>query len=137
MAGTKRRRVRRKKTDTEAERTNAELDQQAKDAADRDRAHETITSKQVECDDSVPAGTLIRVTYGTEKFSPIQFHVFEVGGCFIDVRVTEHETALDAWRRGYAILKQMVAEEFKGKLSAYAKRVTAADNYVRAHAAKS
>jgi hypothetical protein len=82
----------------------------------------------------VEPGTVIRVTNGAEKYSPIQFHTFDVGGNFIDITVREGETIDEAWRRGFAVLEYMIAQEFQAKLSAYADRILAADSHVRERA---
>ena len=145
MMATRRRvkRTRTARTAADEILADAGMDEQCADSIARDDARDA--KKKLPALGSLPslpdvpsyAGTTIRVTYGAEKFSPIQFHTFDVGGGFIDVQIRPGETPLDAWRRGYDILRQMTAAEFKAKLPDYAKRVTEADAFVRRHASKS
>lgn len=114
---------------TRERRAAEDLDEQAKQAVERDDARDDRAAK-------VEPGTLIRVTYGAQKFSPVKYHTFDIGGGFIDVTVRPGESALDAWKRGRAILDQIVEEEFRGALVGFTKRVGLADAHVRDHAAK-
>lgn len=156
---TRRRRV--KKPDEETEQTNADLDDQAKQAVERDDARDerkgrgfyrspsndyqpgdiARDAKRLKHEQGmdlpdVEPGTVIRVTSGLEKYSPIQFHTLDIGGNFIDITVRKGETVADAWRRGFTVLEYMIAQEFQAKLPAYADRILAADKYVRERARK-
>src|SRR5574344_334232 len=51
-------------------------------------------------------GTQITVTWGEETFSPVQYNSFRIGGHSVTVVVQDGESALDAWKRGWALLEE-------------------------------
>lgn len=110
---------------TRERRAAEDLDDQAKQAVERDDARDDRTMLDV--------GTMIRVVFGVEKFSPVQFHTLDIGGTFVDVKVRPGESVSDAWKRGFAILRQLAADEFDARLPEYLERVKAADRAARSH----
>jgi hypothetical protein len=90
-----------------------------------DDAVGSIASKLAE-DTSLPAGTPITVIWGEETFSPVQYNSFRIGGHSVTVIVQEGEAAIDAWKRGWALLEQAAEVQFVDKLSGFADRMNRA-----------
>jgi hypothetical protein len=68
-------------------------------------------------------GTIILVVWGEETFSPVQYNSFRIGGHSVTVVVQEGESALDAWKRGWALLEQAAEIQFADKLSGFKARI--------------
>lgn len=90
-----------------------------------DDAVGSIASKPTE-GTSLPAGTPITVIWGEETFSPVQYNSFRIGGHSVTVIVQEGEAAIDAWKRGWALLEQAAEVQFVDKLSGFADRMNRA-----------
>jgi hypothetical protein len=68
-------------------------------------------------------GTVILVVWGEETFSPVQYNSFRIGGNSVTVIVQEGESALDAWKRGWALLEQAAEIQFADKLRGFKGRI--------------
>jgi len=68
-------------------------------------------------------GTIILVVWGEEVFSPVQYNSFRIGGHSITIVVQQGESALDAWKRGWAILEQAAEIQFADKLAGFKERI--------------
>lgn len=85
-------------------------------------AVETVLDKPKE-EGYLPPGTEITVTWGEETFSPVQYNSFRIGGHSITVLVNQNETALDAWKRGWALLERAAEIQFEDKLRGFKERI--------------
>lgn len=82
----------------------------------------TATGKP-QADASAPPGTQITVVWGEEVFSPVQYNSFRIGGHSVTVVVQDGESALDAWKRGWALLEQAAEIQFTDKLAGFVNRI--------------
>lgn len=85
-------------------------------------AIEAATGKP-KVDASAPPGTPITIIWGEETFSPVQYNSFRIGGHSVTVVVQEGETALDAWKRGWALLEEAAEIQFADKLRGFRERI--------------
>lgn len=76
--------------------------------------------------EDIPPGTEIVVTWGEEVLSPVQYNSFRIGGHSITVIVQEGESALEAWKRGWAILQEAADIQFRDKLKGFQQRLDTA-----------
>lgn len=67
-------------------------------------------------------GTRVVVTIGMQKFSPVQYHTFDVGPFSLEVEVQD-ESYQDACARGLTELKKIADLEFEEALKLYVARV--------------
>lgn len=74
-------------------------------------------------DASAPPGSIITVIWGEETFSPVQYNSFRIGGHSVTVVVQDGETALDAWKRGWALLEEAAEIQFADKLKGFKERI--------------
>lgn len=68
-------------------------------------------------------GTRVTVTLGAQKFSPVQYHTFDVGPYSLEVEVRAGESYRDACHRGLAELKAIAEHEFEEALKLFTARV--------------
>jgi hypothetical protein len=87
-----------------------------------DEAVEGVTGVKP-VDASAPPGTQITVVWGEETFSPVQYNSFRIGGHSVTVVVQDGESALDAWKRGWALLEQAAEIQFADKLNGFKERI--------------
>ena len=55
----------------------------------------------------------ITVTASEERFSPVNYHTFAIGGFTYTTSVREDETAEQAFNRAWSFLQRMKKEKFK------------------------
>lgn len=100
-------------------------------AADRAKRSKVAAACGVDIAPDVPAGTSVYVSWPEERYSPIQYNSFAVGGCSVDLVTQEGETVRDCYRRGIALLAPLVEEQFPEALEAYKQRHAAAKRGTR------
>lgn len=71
-------------------------------------------------------GDQITVTWGAEKYAPIQYNNFDVGPFSTTTTIREGETAEEATDRAKAFLATLAREEFDKKSVGFPSRVRAA-----------
>lgn len=74
-------------------------------------------------DDGEDAVVGFSVTWGPEKFSPIQYHMVTLGPFTIEGIPREGETVAQAMRRVYRELDQFARDEFDKQVDGYLDRV--------------
>ncbi len=67
-------------------------------------------------------GESITISFGEEKFSPVQYHSFTFGGLFYRADVREGETPEQAFERGWKFLESCAIKQFKAKRDGFWQR---------------
>lgn len=65
----------------------------------------------------------LEVTWGGEKFSPINFHFFDVGPITVRIKPEPHEKVNEAYRRAYELINRYGQLQFQNKLKDYLERI--------------
>jgi len=91
-------------------------------------AVESATGEPIKPKDVAEPGTTVTVSWGEETFSPVQYNSFRIGGHSVTLTVRDGESALDAWKRGWAMLQEAADIEFQDKMSGFAKRINQSKN---------
>jgi len=78
------------------------------------------------------AGTKLTVTWGPEKFSPVQYQTFDVGPFSTSVTIGAGETGEEAHARAMTWLRKLAVEQFKVQLGDWLARVKDAAAQARA-----
>ena len=65
----------------------------------------------------------LTVTWGAEKFAPVQYHSFDMGPLSVTVASEPGLTLAEAHARALAHLKQMAEAQFNEQVVAFAERV--------------
>jgi hypothetical protein len=73
----------------------------------------------------------VTVTYGAQKFSPIQFHTLDIGPFTMTTPVGPNETPEEAFGRAYAFLERQARAAFKAVLPEYMERARACGDVAR------
>lgn len=75
---------------------------------------------------SLSPGDTVTVTWGAEKYAPIQYHNFDVGPFATTTTIRDGETAEEAIDRAKTFLGTVAREEFDKKSAGFPNRVKAA-----------
>jgi hypothetical protein len=145
---TRRRRKKVSSGDEQAEAVSAELDEQCAQAQARDAdpgpvkaqppyrpgdiAKSVAQPQRVAPGPAVDVGDTITVVWGEEKFSPVQYNSFAVGGSSVTVRVRQGESPKQAHDRAWRMLESMAADEVKAKTAGFVERLKEVNEQVRA-----
>ena len=97
-----------------------------------DALHRADAARRARADSADPDIESVTVTWGKEGFSPVQFHVFEVGPYTATTRLRPGETVEQAVLRVRAKLQRIADADFAEKLPAYLERVRRAADGARA-----
>jgi hypothetical protein len=65
----------------------------------------------------------VTITYGQQKFAPVQFHSFDVGPFSCEVEISDDMDANEECKQAYAFLRRQAEEAFKIQLQEFLPRV--------------
>jgi hypothetical protein len=81
-------------------------------------------------DQDLDPGDEVTACYPEQKFSPVQYHTFSVGGYFVKTHVRQGETGAQALARAYGVAEKFARAEFTKARDEYLDRVTGIDDEV-------
>lgn len=64
-------------------------------------------------------GVEVTVTWGTDKYQPVQFNVFEHGPFFVKVKCRKGESVVDAGSRAWAVAQSLAKATYPAKAQEY------------------
>ena len=76
-------------------------------------------------------GDTVRVVWGKQLISPVQFNTFEIGPFEMTTEVGPDETPGDAMQRAYEHLERFARSSYKDKIAAFTEAYKAARAVVR------
>ncbi len=68
-------------------------------------------------------GDRVTVTFGAQKFSPVQYHVLDIGPFSMETTVQKGETDEQAMERAYRSLAETARQAFKREMPPFLERV--------------
>jgi hypothetical protein len=82
--------------------------------------------------DERDAGDLVSVTWGAEKFSPVQYHTFDLGPFSYTTKVRPGETPAEAAQRAYKVCERIARETYVDKRDEFLRNVREAASAAKA-----